>query len=313
MNQPSLSYPCYSRPPRESASHADLLEMYKIHLVRERGLSRPRNQLQVATCFLLLLEDCRCNLNDVSITHIQTFIIEQGRYYQRRTIASIASALKVFLRYLAFHRLVHRDLSESVRRPRVFRGEREPRYLQDWQVRHVLNSVDQSTAKGKRDYALLLLLAVYGLRAGEIVGLRLEDCRWVAGKLLIRERKCGDAMELPLTAEVAEALVTYLRVRPETKEREIFLNVFRPHPPLRTGGLHIIARKAIHICGFDVAHPGTHTFRYSHAQALFAAQRPLSEIAGALGHRDMSTTLGYLSFTVHPLRELALGAGEELA
>jgi len=313
MNQPSLCYPCFTRQAREIVDYADLLEAYRTHLIRERGLSCVDKQIRVATSFLYLLEDNRCELKDISVAHIQTFITEQGRYYQRKTVASIASALKVFLRYLDFRRLVPRDFSGSVRSPRIFRGEREPRYLQDWQVCQVLNSVDQSTVKGNRDYALLLLLAVYGLRAGEVVGLRLEDCRWAAGKLIIRERKCGDMMELPLTAEVAGALVAYLRVRPESEEREIFLGFFRPHPPVGTGGLHKVAKKAIRKCGFDVAHPGTHTFRFSHAQSLFAAQRPLSEIAGALGHRDLRTTLGYLSFTVHPLRELALGAGEELA
>lgn len=313
MYQPSLSYPCFSSPPRENAGHADLLEAYKTHLLRERGVLQPRRQLFVATAFLLLLEDSHCELNDISVTHIQTFITEQGRYYQRKTVASIASALRVFLRHLAFRRFVPRDLSESVRRPRVFRGEREPGYLQDWQVSHVLNSVDQSSVKGKRDYALLLLFAVYGLRAVEVVGLHLEDCRWAAGKLFIRERKCGDTMELPLTAEVAEALVAYLRVRPETEAREVFLTIYHPHPPLLTGGLIKVAWQAIRRCGFNVAHPGARTFRFSHAQALFATQRPISEIAGALGHHNLSTTMGYLSFTVHPLRELALGAGEELA
>jgi integrase len=166
---------------------------------------------------------------------------------------------------------------------------------------------------GKRDYAILLLLAVYGLRGNEVIGLQLEDCQWRANKLLIRNRKCGDELELPLAVEAARALVAYLRVRPTTKHREIFLSIFRPHPPLRAGALYAIATKAINHCGFKVAHPGSHTFRYSRAQALFAEQFSLPEIASALGHRDLRTTLGYLSFTVHPLRELALNAGEELA
>ena len=79
------------------------------------------------------------------------------------------------------------------------------------------------------------------------------------------------------------------------------------------GSLQAIVAKAIELSGVTVAHPGTHTFRYSRAQSLFAAQRPLPEIAATLGHRDLRTTLNYLSFTVHPLREVALNAGEDLA
>ena len=313
MTHSSLTYPCYARPPREDFVHAALLKAYEIHLIEERGVIKADGQIRVAYSFLTLLEASHSRLDEISVAHIQRFITEQGHHYQRRTVASIASYLRGFLRYLAFKRLTSQDLSESVRRPCVFHGEREPRYLQDWQVCQVLSAVERNTAKGKRDYAMLLLLAVYGLRSNEVVGLRLDDCRWEARQLLIRQRKCGDSMQLPLTAEVAEALIAYLRVRVQSEHREVFLNFFRPHQPLRTGGLSAVAITAIRRCGFVVARPGSHTFRYSRAQALFAAERSLPEIASMLGHRDLRTTLGYLSFTVHPLRELALSAGEGLA
>lgn len=313
MKQSSSSYPCYTCPAQEVVKHAQLLKAYKDHLLQERGVINPRGQIRVASSFLALLEARYRQLDEISTAHIQMFITEQGRHYQRKTVAGIASYLRGFLRYLAFNRLVPRDLSECVRRPCVFQGEREPRYLQDWQVCRVLSTVDQNTKKGKRDYAMLLLLAVYGLRANEVVGLHLEDCQWGANQLLIRGRKCFDSMQLPLTGEMAEALVAYLRVRVKSAHREIFLNVFRPYPPLGTGGLNLVATEAIRRCGFTVARPGSHTFRYSRAQALFAAKHSLPEIASALGHRDLRTTLGYISFTVHPLRELALSAGEELA
>lgn len=313
MDQSSLCYPCHSRPPRENSPHRELLGAYRSYLVQARGVSLPEPHIRVSACFLVLLEARGRQIGDMSAADIQLFIMEQGGYYQRKTVAAIASFLRAFLRYLAFNRLVPRDFSVSVHRPCIFQGEREPRYLQDWQVRHVLNAVDQSTDQGKRDYALLLMLAVYGLRAKEVTGLRLDNCHWASRELLVHDRKCGGTMRLPLTDAVAEALVTYLHVRPKTEHREIFLSVFRPHPPLRAGGLHEVAVKAIRRCNFTVARPGCHTFRYSRAQALFAARCSLPEIAFTLGHRDLRTTLGYLSFTVHPLRELALGAGEELA
>ncbi|MDP8240847.1 MAG: tyrosine-type recombinase/integrase [Candidatus Hatepunaea meridiana] len=313
MNQSTLSYPCYCQPQRDILTHAKLLENYRSHLVQMRGVPDPKLNVRVATCFLSLLEASECPLEDVSTAHIHTFITEQGFHYQRKTMASIASYLRSFLRYLAFNRLLPKDLSGAVKRPYMFQGEREPRYLQDWQVRQILDSVDRSTSTGKRDYAMLLLLAVYGLRANEITGLHLDDIQWVVGKLLIRSRKCGNPMELPLTNEAAGALVAYLRVRSQSDSRSVFLSHFSPHLAIKAHSLSEVARKAILRSGFNVAHPGSHTFRYSRAQALFAAQHPLSDIASALGHRDLRTTLGYLSFTVHPLREVTINAGEELA
>ena len=313
MNQSTLSYPCYCKPPRDISAQVKLLEMYQNQLVQMRGILDPKPNVRVAACFLSLLDESECLLEDVSAAHIQTFITEQGFYYQRKTMASIASYLRSFLQYLAFNRLLPMDISGAVKRPYVFRGEREPRYLQDWQVRRILGSMNRRTVLEKRDYATILLLSIYGLRAKEVAGLQLEDLRWRTRKMLIRARKCGNPMELPLTNEAAEALVAYLRVRPQSDSRSVFLSHFRPHPPMTAIALHIVAGKVVRRSGFNVAHPGSHTFRYSRAQALFAAQHPLPDIASALGHRDLSTTLGYLSFTVHPLREVALNAGEELA
>ena len=313
MSKKILSYPCYSPPQGKQCTHPELLAMYKEHLLQVRGVLDPKRQLRVATCFLSLLDASGCRVEEVSTGAIQTFMIEQGTYYQRTTIASLASFMRGFLRYLAFSRIVPRDLSEFVRRPCIFQGEREPRYLQDWQVRRILEAVDRTTVQGKRDYAILVLLAVYGLRAGEIRGLRLADIRWRSKNMLIGTRKCGDMMELPLIDEAAEVLLAYLRVRPRTEHRQVFLGILPPHLPLKTSSLQSIVVRAMKRSGITVAHPGTHTFRYSRAQALFAAQHPLPDIAAALGHRDLRTTLGYLSFTVHPLREVALNAGEDLA
>lgn len=313
MSQLSSVHPCLSRPVAENQVHAILLNDYERHLLQDRGLSAATCQLRVASGFLALVEADQGTLAEISPAQIQRFITHQGHHYQRRTIATIASYLRGFLRHLAFKRLTPQDLSEVVRRPCIYREEREPRYLQDWQVRQVLSSVDRSTAKGMRNFAILMLLAVYGLRAKEITGLRLDDCLWETRQLIIRHRKCSDSIQLPLTTEVAEALVAYLRVRGKCEHREVFLSSFRPHSPLKSRTLPCIAAKAIQRCGFEVSRPGSHTFRYSRAQALFAAKHSLPEIASILGHRDFRTTIGYLSFTVHPLRELALSAGEELA
>ena len=137
MNQKTLPYPFYSPPQGIKCTHPELLAMYKEHLLQVRGVLDPRRQLRVAICFLSFLDAIGCRVEEISTGAIQTFMTEQGAYYQRTTVATLASVMRGFLRYLAFSRIVPRDLSEFVRRPCIFQGEREPRYLQDWQVRRI--------------------------------------------------------------------------------------------------------------------------------------------------------------------------------
>jgi integrase len=180
-------------------------------------------------------------------------------------------------------------------------------------VAATLATLNLGTVVGLRDRAILTLLAVYGLRSCEAARIRLDDILWRAETLRIRHRRCGDTLELPLLPAAAKALADYIRVRPETVHREVFLTKFRPHHPIHDSAVGQAAREALKRAGIEVARSGAHTFRYSHAQALFEAETPLPEIAGALGHSDLRTTLGYLQITVHPLREVAINDGEELA
>ena len=291
----------------------DLLQAFEFHLTQHRGVQRPECHLSVVNSFLGFLANADLKLTEIGPKAINDFLTEQGARYQRKTLAAIASCLRVFFRYLVFAGVVEKDFSQAVKRPRMFQGERDPRYLKPWQVKQVLAAVDRQTVRGKRDYALLLLLAIYGLRAAEAAHLRLDDLRWRARKIVITHRKCSDKMELPMVAAVGRALADYLQVRPDIDQRNIFLTDLKPIRPLKPKSLATTVKKAIVRCDLGVAHPGSHSFRFSLAQTLFQCERPLGEIAEALGHRDLRTTLGYLSFVVHPLREVAINEGEELS
>ena len=313
MAQSSDSYPCYSARTDMLLVDLELVSDFTTFLTEVRGLKSINHHRLVADCFLNYLRINDCPLVEAQAKQIQAFITEQGLHYKRKTLAAITCFLRSFLRYLAFSRHLPKDISRFVQGPYLFQGEREPRYLQDWQARKILTSAGQSSIKEKRDYAILFLLIVYGLRAGEVISLVLDDLLWRSQKIVFRDRKGGDTMELPMTPEVACALVAYLRVRPQSNHRNVFLSAIKPIVPLGRCALYHIANKVIESSGFVVAHPGAHTFRYSHAQELFAQGCSVPDIASALGHRNHTTTLGYLSFTVHPLREVALNAGEELA
>jgi site-specific recombinase XerD len=267
----------------------------------------------VATCFLDFIHARGRSIEAVTGVDVDDFIAEQGAFYQKATIANVSYLLRSFLRFLSSCGVVDADCSSAISHPRVFDGRRDPRYLKADEVQQVLSAVDRSTLEGKRNYAILVLLGLYGLRAGELSRLTLEDIRWRSMVMRVPHRKCDDALELPLLPVAAAALSEYLQAWGERRPREIFLSSWKPYGPLKACAVSALARKAILRAGVRVSHPGSHSFRYAAAQALFHEERPIVEIAEILGHRDLRSTLGYLSFVVHPLREVALNDGEEMA
>ncbi len=308
----NYSYPCCAESMAPKPAPKLVID-YEHYLMDVRGVASPRGQLATVRCFLAFLETQGIPVDRIGKGTFDRFLLEQGRYYEKRTVASLSSFLRGFLRYLAAVGIVADDMSLLVERPRIVRGERDPRYLRSHQVAATLETMKVETIVGRRDRALLTLLAVYGLRSCEVARIRLDDVLWRCETLRIRHRKCYDTLELPLIPAAASALADYIRVRPETVHRDVFLTKWRPYRPIHDSAVGQAARQALRRAGIEVARAGAHTFRYSHAQALFEADTPLPEIAGALGHSDLRTTLGYLQITVHPLRDVALNDGEDLA
>ena len=307
------SYPFASTQKRRSQVNYPILDEYRRHLEMDRGIVDFRVFLAANTCLLDFLESRGKAVEAISKRDIDDFVTEQGRYYQKQTIAGLAGFLRSFLRFLLSRGVVDVDWAAAVPKPRLFKGKRDPRYLRPEDVQRVLALVDRTRLIGKRDYAILVLLGIYGMRGAEVAQLTLDDIRWQSMTLRLRHRKCADSLELPLVPAAATALADYILARGESGHREVFLSSRRPFGALTVTTLRDMARKAILHASIEVAHPGSHSFRYATAQALFQAERPVSEIATVLGHRDLHSTIGYLSFAIHPLREVALNDGEDLA
>jgi site-specific recombinase XerD len=314
MLNKSISYPCRNSSLRKDNLNYPEVKGFEVYLTQHKGVRFPKMHLQAATCFLDFLAASGKQIISVHQKDIDDFITEQGTHYQRKTTAAITSYIRSFFRYLFFAGILKRDFSESIHSPRVFKGERDPRYLRPWQVKQILSVArENNTVIGKRDYAILMLLAIYGLRGSEISNLRLDDLHWKTRQLTIHNRKCGDTLVLPMVAQVGQALADYLCVRRDSVFREIFLSTLEPFHPLKQASLKNLVIRAGARCGINIAHPGAQTFRFSNAQSLFQAQRPISEIAGILGHSNLGTTLGYLSFAIHPLYEVAINDGEDMS
>ncbi|MBI5575488.1 MAG: tyrosine-type recombinase/integrase [Deltaproteobacteria bacterium] len=238
----------------------------------------------------------------------------RGRCTGKSTLATLCSTLRVFLRYLHRERVIARDLSSSVEGPQKYRLSGIPRSISWDEVRRMLEAVDRRTAKGRRDYAMLLLLVTYGLRGGEVAHLTLDHIDWKRERLRVPDRKAGHSTAYPLSPIVGEAILDYLRNgRPETSDRHIFLRVVAPRTPITQHVVGLCASQYIRKAGISVVRPGSHTLRHTCVQRLVDAHFSLKTIGDYVGHRSPDSTEIYTKLDVESLREVALGPGEEIS
>ncbi len=162
--------------------------------------------------------------------------------------------------------ILAKDLSAVVEFPQSYRLSGIPRSIPWDQVEQVLMGVDRRSVSGKRDYAMLLLLATYGLRACEVAALQLDDIDWRRERMRIRERKAGNHTTYPLSAVVGAAIIDYLKNgRPVTEDRHVFLRTCAPLVPIGSAAVTCRAAHFIRKAGINVPRPGSHTLRHSWA------------------------------------------------
>lgn len=257
------------------------------------------------------------NLQDLSPAVLSGYVTQMrasGRCGGQSALASLCSTLRVFLRYLHRERVIARDLSGTVEGPLKYRLSDIPRSISWDEVRKMLDAVDRRTAKGRRDYAVLLLLVTYGLRAREIAHLTLDDIDWKRERLRVPDRKAGHFTGYPLSSIVGQAILDYLRNgRPETSDRHVFFRVLAPRTPLSMPAISLCASHYLCKAGIAVARPGSHTLRHTCVQRLVDANFPFKTIGDYVGHRSPDSTEIYTKVAVETLREVAMGPGEELS
>jgi site-specific recombinase XerD len=229
---------------------------------------------------------------------------------KRSSIEDRTVCLRDFLRHLYRRGHIAADLSDTVIGPRIYEHEGIPSALRAEEVQKVIEVVSADLSPtGLRDYAILLLLARYGLRAAEIVRLRLEDIDWRRDVLQVRHTKTGTRSELPLLAEPGDALLRYLeKGRPPSTHREIFLRILPPHRPFKGGSiLSCITKARLRAAG---VHPqgrtGPHAFRHARAVSLLRSGIPLKVIGDILGHTTAQATAEYLKLATEDLRSIGL-------
>jgi site-specific recombinase XerD len=232
-----------------------------------------------------------------------------------KSISRIVSDVRSFLRFLTMRGILQRDLSEELPKIRVPRDAAIPSVWEHELVIRLLGAVDRSSAKGKRDYAILLLACRLGLRAGDIRTLKLDQLHWDDSTIEVTQSKTGVPLILPLTAEVGEALIDYLKSgRPVTAHREVFLKVNPPFDPFAADcNLHHIISYWRRLAGVrfrSAQKRGMHSLRHTLATRLLEKGTPFTTIAEILGHTSLESTRIYAKADVEALRSVALDLEE---
>ncbi len=231
-------------------------------------------------------------------------LAEASRGLSAKSLQGRVAELRSLLRFLYLQAMITTALGEGVPPVPGWKDTAVPRRLAATEVQELLASCDRATASGKRDLAILLLLARMGLRAAEVAGLELDDFDWRAGELVVRG-KAGHRDRMPLPAEVGEAVAAYLlQARPGAESRVVFLTL---RPPLRPMGHTTVSQVVWRQCRIAGVEPvRAHRLRHALATELLSRGVRLPEIAQVLRQRDLATTAVYAKVDYSALRELAL-------
>lgn len=301
------------------AFHRDLAQGYDAWMRELRGLASVTRSTRTKQALEFLTElgprGDQASLAQLGVRDIDGYLQKRCKGVRRQTIEGYTVCLRSFLRYLHGSGRTVVDLSSAVLGPRIYDEEQVPSALRPEEIHAVLEAARQDcSAIGRRDYAFLMLLATYGLRAGEIVALRLEDIDWKKDIVRVRHSKTGADSELPLLREPGEAVLSYLeKARPESKQRELFLQVRAPYRAYKSGSiLNCVIGARLKMAGITPrGRKGPHAFRHARAVSLLRAAVPLKVIGDVLGHRSAESTAVYLKLATEDLRAVGLTIPKE--
>ena len=295
-------------PPGESPLEP-ILRTYECFLVEQRGVSPATvtNYLPIVRAFLTAsFGSGAVKLESLSARDANRFVLGEAQRLSRSRAKLVATALRSFLRHLHQRGDIPAELASGVLPVMHWRLSGLPKALPPEQVEEILASCDRSTAPGRRDYAILLLLARLGLRGGEVAALTLDDFDWDEGLVTVSGKGCRRE-PLPLPSEAGEALADYLRhARPSCPTRRLFVRLKAPHRGFRsTAAVSDIVRRALSRAGIDPPCKGAHLLRHSFATGMLRNGASLEEIGQILRHRHPETTQIYAKLDLEALRALA--------
>jgi integrase/recombinase XerD len=296
--------------PVEQLTRIEQIEQdYADYLHDERGLaakSISEYRLHVKRFLMQCFASGEPDFNTLEVNHVVDFVMAQATTLGRKAAKLMTTALRSYLRYARYQGHVKVNLAAAVPSVANWSVVGIPKSLQRAQVERVLLCCNRRTQIGKRDYAILLLLARLGLRAGEVSSLCLDDIDWQSGTVSVHGK--GHQLSLlPLPADVGKAIATYLsNGRPRTKTRSVFVRTTAPIGSVSVQSVCGTVRRALIRAGIDSPRKGAHLFRHSLATEMLRKGASLPEIAEVLRHQSVQCTTVYAKVDFESLRTLAL-------
>lgn len=288
-----------------------VVQEYRDHQLNDRCLGEPTVAGYVAAIRRFLANASASgpgDLQKLTVSQINGFVIKETTTRGRKQCQLAASALRSFLRFLMMTGRLKKDLAPHVPAVAGWLASGLPHYMEAADVEILLKSCDRRTDPGKRNYAILLLLARLGLRAGEVSKLELRDLDWRCGEIHIRG-KGGRVDRMPLPQDVGKAIVDYLKCRhPESQSKRVFLHARAPFlelvatPP---NSVSSIVRRALKQAHLNPPHRGAHILRHSLATRMLGKGASLFQIGQVLRHAHIWTTEIYAKVDLTSLRKLA--------
>jgi len=307
FGRPWLKFLGWWREKQEPIPFAECLERYVTWMRQERGLSpwTIYARSQRIAHFLRWCGRTDHDLVRLRPEDVDAYFTAFADRWARISAATMASGLRVFLRYAASIGSCSGRLSDAVLSPRLYSLESLP-YALNWaDVRRLLASTASNSPRDVRDRAILMLLAIYGLRSGEVAALRLDQIDWAWHRLRIHRLKRRQPQIYPLQRSVAEALARYIDViRPQVSYREVFIRLQAPHRPISIGAVHHVVSERLRALDIRAAHLGPHALRHACAARLLAEKLTLKEIGDHLGHQSTAATMIYAKVDLVALREV---------
>lgn len=292
------------------AAFQALIDEFGSYMERERGLSPMtiHGECGHVRRFLSRQWAAGRSLRNISIQHLDEAIAEKGSRdgCRRASIRFYAASLRAFFRYAETQGWCSPGLADAIMAPRVYRQELLPSGPSWDVVQKLLKSTEGSRPVDIRDRAMLMLLAVYGLRSEEVQRLQLGDVDWDRNRITIVRPKPRTIQQFPLAATVGDAILRYLtEVRRHRPSRHVFLTVRAPYSPLSRSALWKAVRDRLRPLQLSIPHQGPHALRHACATHLLAQGLSMKEIGDHLGHRNPNSTCFYAKVDLAGLREVA--------
>jgi integrase/recombinase XerD len=299
----------YLRRPVHPIPFHDRLEEYAGWAQHERGFSETTicNRRRAIAQFLRWYGSRDQALSALQVTDVDAYLARGAEHgWRRATLHGVAECLRAFFRFGGDQGWAPGALAAAIHPPRLYALERLPAGPAWADVQRLLAAVGTTRPKDVRDRAILLLLAIYGLRAREVTRLRLDDLDWEHDLLHVPRVKGHAAQPYPLLPAVGNAILQYLEHgRPASPAREVFLTLLSPHRPLSPQALYAVVAPRLKTLGVRTVHVGPHALRHACATRLVAKGFSLKAIGDHLGHRSTAATRTYAKVDLPGLREVA--------